>query len=303
MKNLKDLTIIIVTFNTPEKIILDCLRSINNNEVNILIIENSNNFSHKNKIKSEFSNVDIICTGKNLGYGKGNNFGFKHIKSEFALILNPDVICDKDFFHNISYVIKEVQDFSIIGCQYLSDKIFMPAGFFDKEKNEKFIKDFKDNNIKETTKVEWVTGCSMLLNLNKFENKEIFDKNFFLYFEEFDLCKSLIDKKMNIFTTSKLKINHLGFKSSLSEDQIENSEAINLRDWHYMWSSFYFYRKNFGYTYASKKLLGKLFKSFFKMVFYLITFQKENKNKYLYRFLGLFSSMIGKPSNFRGKLN
>ena len=50
----------------------------------------------------------------------------------------------------------------------------------------------------------------MLINLEKFSNKEIFDKNFFLYFEEFDLCRSLIKKGEKIFTATKLKIHHLG---------------------------------------------------------------------------------------------
>ena len=75
----------------------------------------------------------------------------------------------------------------------------MPAGFFDK-KNETFKKDFKNNNIEKLSKVEWVTGCSMLINLEKFNNKEIFDKNFFLYFEEVDLCKSVIDKGKYIYS-------------------------------------------------------------------------------------------------------
>ena len=40
MKNLNDLTVVIVTYKTSESIIIDCLKSINSN-VNILIIENS----------------------------------------------------------------------------------------------------------------------------------------------------------------------------------------------------------------------------------------------------------------------
>ena len=43
MKNLNDLTVVIVTFQTPEKIILDCLRSINK-DVKIIIVENSESF-------------------------------------------------------------------------------------------------------------------------------------------------------------------------------------------------------------------------------------------------------------------
>ena len=97
MQNLNDLTVLILTYRTPEKIILDCLKSLDKN-IKILIVENSNDFTHKNIIKHEFPNVKIICTGDNLGYAEGNNFGLKHVKTDYVLILNPDVICEKIFF-------------------------------------------------------------------------------------------------------------------------------------------------------------------------------------------------------------
>ena len=296
---MKNLTVVIVTYKTPEKIILDCLRSVNS-EVKVVIIENSENFNHKSKILSQFNNVEILCTGKNLGYGSANNYGISSAKTDYILILNPDVTCAKDFFSNISDLIFKTEDFSIIGCQYLHDDVFMPAGFFDKRKNNKFVKDFRNNNVKSLSKVEWVTGCSMLLNLKKFKKKEIFDQNFFLYFEEFDLCKSIIEDGKNVYSSSKLKIHHLGFKSSLGENETENLNAINVKDWHYMWSSFYFYKKNYGYAHASIKLLGKFVRSLFKMILYSITFKKNLKNRYLYRFLGLLNSVMGRPSDFRG---
>ena len=299
MKNLDDITAVVVTYKTSEKIIFDCLKSLDP-KVKIIIIENSSNFIHKKNVLSNFPNTKIVCTGDNLGYGKGNNFGLKLVKTNFALILNPDVVCADDFFSNLSELIIKVEDFSIIGCQYLYDNIFMPAGFFNKKKNNQFVKDFRNNNIKSLTKVEWVTGCSMLLNLKKFNTKNIFDQNFFLYFEEFDLCKSIIKAGKNIFTSNELKIHHLGFKSSVGENEIENLKAINIRNWHYMWSSFYFYKKNHGYMFALIKLSGKFLRSLCKMIYYSITFQKNLKNKYLYRFLGLLNSIVGKPSDFRG---
>ena len=300
MKNLDDLTVVIVTYKTSEKVIFDCLKSINPT-VKIFLIENSNYFTHEKSILLNFPNVKIFCTGSNLGYGKGNNFGLNLVKSNNALILNPDVICDKNFFNNLTEVVNETKDYTIIGCQYLNDKIFMPAGFFDKKKNETFKKDFKNNNIEKLSKVEWVTGCSMLINLEKFNNKEIFDKNFFLYFEEVDLCKSVIAKGENIFTSSKLKIHHLGFKSTENENFEDKISLNKLREWHWMWSSFYFYKKNFSYFYASYQMSGKLIKSFLKMIFYFMIFKKRERNKYLYRFLGLLNSFLNKPSNYRLK--
>ena len=299
MKNLNDLTVVIVTFQTPEKIILDCLRSINK-DVKIIIVENSETFSHEKAVNLEFFNVKILCTGKNLGYGKGNNFGLKQVKTDYALILNPDVICSENLFEKIPEVVNKIKNFAIIGFQYSYDDIFMPAGFFNEKKNSQFVEDFKNNKIDSISNVEWVTGCSMLLNLKEFKNKEIFDMNFFLYFEEFDLCKSLINSGKNIFTAKELKIHHLGFKSSIDEKKNDNSKMIKLKDWHYMWSSFYFYRKNYSYFYALKKFISKFLSSLFKMIFYSILFQKINRDKYLYRFLGLLNSMLGKSSNYRG---
>tara|TARA_B100000035_G_scaffold286834_1_gene271424 strand:+ start:829 stop:1728 length:900 start_codon:yes stop_codon:yes gene_type:complete len=299
MKNLDELTVVILTYNTPRKIILDCLSSIDK-RVKTLIVENSKIFNHESIIKSEFPNVKVICTGDNLGYAKGNNFGISHAKTDYVLILNPDIICDKDFFSNVISVSNEAKEFAIIGCQYLFDKVFMPAGFFDKKKNIEFVKNFREEKIDNLFNVDWVTGCSMLLNLKNFNDRNIFDQNFFLYFEEFDLCKSVLKKGKNIFTSKQLKVHHLGFKSSLNENQDENLIKINIKDWHYMWSSFYFYKKNYSYGYALLKIFGKFLKSFFKMIFYSITLQTNLKNKYMNRFLGLLNSMLGKPSSFRG---
>ena len=66
-----------------------------------------------------------------------------------------------------------------------------------------------------------------------------------------------------------------------------------------MWSTFYFYKKNYGYLFAIKKTSGKLLRSLFKVVFYTITFNKKMKSKYIYRFSGLLNSMIGKKSSYR----
>jgi len=294
-----NITAVIVTYHTSEKIILDCLNSINK-DIKVLIIENSNTFINKKQVLSKFKNVEIVCTGKNLGYGAGNNFGINLAKTDYVLILNPDVVCDEYFFTNAQKIIKETQDFTVIGCQYLFDKIFMPAGFFDDKKNKKFIKDYKNSLVDDLARVDWVTGCSMLINLKKFQDKNIFDENFFLYFEEFDLCKSLINKGEKVYTSKKLKIHHLGFKSSFN-DNSHHKEKINfLREWHWMWSTFYFYKKNFNYFYALNKVIGKFFKALFKIIFYSLINNQKEKGKYKYRFLGIYNALLSRPSKFRG---
>ena len=93
MYNKNDLTIVINTFNSDEKI-YSCLDSINQ-DYKILIIENSKNIKFKESIEKKYFNVFCELTGENLGYAKGNNLGLSKVKSSFALVLNPDTLMKK----------------------------------------------------------------------------------------------------------------------------------------------------------------------------------------------------------------
>ena len=297
MKKINNLTVIIVTYLTDKKILLNCLKSIDK-KIKVIIVENSKKFTNKNYFLKRFPNLEILCTGLNLGYGKGNNYGLIKVKTNYALILNPDIICKNGFFKKINKIIKKNNKFSIIGCQYSNKTKYLPAGFFDKKKHNIFQKNFSKLK-KKLIKVDWVTGCSMLINLKKFKNKEIFDRNYFLYFEEFDLCKSTNDKGGQVYSSSDLKVYHLGFKGSLGSKNSLKNEANKLRDWHWMWSYFYFYKKNYNYFYALIKISGKFFKSFLKAIIYTILFHKSERDKYLFRFLGLLFSILGLKSSYR----
>ena len=296
--NFFDLTILIVTFSTEKKILLNCLNSINR-KVKVIIVENSNNFKYKDFFISKFSNVKIYTTGKNLGYGEGNNFGLKLIKSKYVLILNPDTVLDKTFFDNIYSLLKN-NSFSIIGCS-TPDRDYIPGGYFEKKKNidlkKKYNKKFKLGLIK----VDWVSGHALLINKNNIPKIDIFDKNFFLYFEEFDLCKFLYRINKKVYLSKKLLVHHLGFKSSSFSNPESLKKLKKLREWHWMWSSFYFYKKNFNYLFALFIMSDKLLKSFFKLIFFTFTFDNQNRDKYLFRLLGLLSSMLGFKSFYRVK--
>ena len=288
-----NLSIIILTHKTELNILEKCLSSIDK-DVKILLIENSEKYINENYILNKYKNVSIFCTGDNLGYGGGNNFGLNKTNTKYALILNPDIICDQNYFINIKKYLDGKIDFSIIGSQYRDNESYAPAGFF--EKNLK-LKDAKFDNKYNLYKIDWVVGCSILINLEKFKNKSIFDESFFLFFEEFDLCKSLKKNNENVYSSSDLIVDHLGYKSSTQFNKEENLNK--LRNWHYMWSYFYYHKKNDGYFKALKSSMGKLIRSFLKVIFFSIIFNNKKRINYLYRFLGLINSIIGKKSYFR----
>ena len=290
---LEDLTAVIVTYKTNTDILEMCLKAINLN-VKVIIVENSNNFEKTDHIKKYYPNVEIYCSGKNLGMGAGNNFGILKSKTRYVLTINPDTICSKEFFDNIKIYLNGNIDFSAIGTQYEENINTPPAYFFDDRKYNKNL----SVDINYLQKVDWVVGCSILFDLSKFENKKLFDENYFLFYEETDLCMRLKKKNKNVYSSTKLIVNHLGAKGSLdgSDNEISN---IKIRNWHLMWSTFYYNKKNFGFTIAILKSLSPLFRSILKMIFFALTFNKKEFYKYSFRSFGLLSSIIGMKSWYR----
>jgi|TARA_B110000240_G_C13393155_1_gene407675 N-acetylglucosaminyl-diphospho-decaprenol L-rhamnosyltransferase len=268
------ITIVITSYKSDKKI-LSCLESIDR-QYKVIIIENSKDQSFKDKIEKQFANVECVVAGENLGYAKGNNLGLSKVKTKHALILNPDAILQKKTIENFFIAANKIKTFAIIA----------PA---IQESNA-------ESKIKSLTEVESVKGFAMFMNLEEFKSIGFFDKNFFIYMEEIDLCKRLVNKNKRIFLDPEIIVKHQG---GSSHDEEYNLEMELSRNWHWMWSSFYFSKKYNGYIFAllsfSKKLISSLFKSFF----YFITMNKEKRMIYFFRLSGLFNSIIGKTSWYR----
>ena len=275
---LNDLSIVIVTFRSEEKII-NCLNSIPEN-IKVIIVENSNNKSFKEKLENQFKNVECILTGDNKGYSIANNIGLKKVDSKYALVLNPDTVLEKNTITNFFETIKQVEDFWLIGPS--SNQIISN---FPTEKNILEVKNLK--------------GFAIFLNLHKFKNT-FFDENFFLYFEEIDLCRNVIQKGGKIYIAKNLIIRHEGASSVKKDKTIEIEKN---RNWHWMWSTFYYQKKYRGYFLAFLIIFPKLFSAILKTIYYQLIFNKDKRDIYFCRMSGIYNSMLGKKSWYRPSLD
>jgi GT2 family glycosyltransferase len=288
----QNLSVIIVTFKS-DHIIHHCINSIDK-EIEIIVVDNSNNKEFKKSIEEKYKNVRCILSTKNIGMGAGNNIGIRSTNKEFALILNPDVILEKDAINQIINASKIIDSFSVIAPTL--DEVQYPNYKLDYTKDHKFdpIKPFK---------VKSVDGYSMLLNLKKlkqFTDFNFFDENFFLYLENDDFCKRLQLINENIFVIPKSKIYHLGGQAV---DPKYKKEIELLRNWHWMWSKFYYNNKHYGYFNAIIKISNNLISAIIKFFFYSIIYDGYKRKIYQMRLSGLINSMIGKKSFFRAKLD
>ena len=108
------------------------------------------------------------------------------------------------------------------------------------------------------------------------------------------MCKRIKDVGGKIFVALNSKVQHSGKQAS------EHNLNIELcRNWHWMWSLFYYNCKHFGIRTAYKITITKFFSSIFKLLIAFIFFNKKNFLIHYYRLKGLLNAFLKKPAWLR----
>ncbi len=277
--NLENITFVIVTFKS-EKVIYECINSLPKDS-NKIVIENSKNIKLKQELENKYDNIEVIIN-ENIGMGGSNNIGIKKSKTKYAYIINPDVKFNNDTLEKLFEAADSISDFAVIS----------PISNDPNYPNYKRSNDTKIIN-ENIISVDYVDGFSMLINKEKFQEENFFDENFFLYLENTDLCLRVKKNDQNIYIIKNSIINHLGESSIVSKD------LEYLRNWHWMWSKFYFNKKHYGYLNALSKVILNLLSGMLKYILYSILFNSHKKKIYLMRVCGLYNSILGKKSWYR----
>ena len=266
-----DTTVIIVSYKSDH--LIEKNIEIFDKKTKIIIIDNSQNKNLKRNIEKNHENVTVILNF-NKGFGQAANLGAKLANTKYIFFCSPDNYVEKNAIHEIKKICKNLKD--EFGILILSE--------------EKEI-------ISKVIKIQKPSGALCFFTQRKiFLEMSGFDENFFLYYEDHDLIKRLLDKKCLIFKIPIRYTNLLGSHNKIYNYQVE----IN-RNWHYMWSMFYYKKKHYGYIYAFFTTLPIWIRSLIRI---MINFKKpEKKDLYLARFKGLYNSYKLKKSWFRPRID
>ena len=279
----EDVTVIIIGHKS-KSLILNYIKPIHE-KFKIIIIDNSDDFDLTDIIKKNYPNI-LIKNVKNDGYGAAINYGSKLVKTKYFLISNPDLTgINENSLNKFTQTAKKLNDkFSTLGPRY-------------EHANPKTL--IQSNKQIEISEFKVISGACMFFNKRNFEVIGGFDENFFMYLENDDLCKRLNDHNENIFIIPKSRIKHLGGKAVTEEYsyQVELS-----RNWHWIWSKFYFNKKHYGFLIALLSGFPTFLSAILKSMFYSFT-NKKKKDIYYHRALGYFNALLGRKSNFRVKID
>jgi GT2 family glycosyltransferase len=181
-----------------------CVRSIMRSTVldqRIIVVDNGPEGADHDRLADAVGpGVTTIASGDNLGYAAGNNLGIRHAladRPEFVWVLNPDTRVEPMTLAGLLAGAQEVPDAGIIGCRIHYDgepaRIWFDGGVVDRSRAgatthvNMGVADSKAGPS-VTREVDYVTGACMLVRRHMLEHVGLIPEEYFLYFEETELC-------------------------------------------------------------------------------------------------------------------
>ena len=240
------LSIIIIDFNSSQYI-ESCLKSLNgfapSLPYEIIVVDNASLENHLESYKQINHVVKTYRLDKNIGFGAANNFAVEQSTGEYILLLNPDTLIVDDSIDTMAKFLELHQEIGALTCLlYGKDKKTLQRHFFGKFqsllgltlRHYNYQKVEKD---KEFFYTDIVTGACLMIRRDLFKKVGRFDENIFMYLEDDDLCKRLVDYGYKNAVLNAAKIIHLEGKSSNRREKKK----------YYFASQNYYWQKHNGY--------------------------------------------------------
>jgi GT2 family glycosyltransferase len=214
----------------------------------LFLIDNS----PTNVLKSYFINdeIEFIFVGKNIGFGRAHNLVLNKLNSSYHLILNPDVVFEIEI---IPILIEQLKfDESV---SFITPKVVFPNNelqficrkhptFFDLINRKLrlstktiYKNEYRNQNLEKPFYPEFIHGCFMFFKTTDFKALNGFDKRYFLYLEDADICRKIDKDGKKILYFPSVQITHQHQKGS--------SKSVKLFLYHFSSAIKYFLKWGF----------------------------------------------------------
>ena len=156
-----------------------------------------------------------------MGFGKAHNAALFREESYYHLFLNPDAFLSEEFFLKAVEVFSENKNTVLVGPRGINEEekdLFLAKRYprlsvlFARGLNNRFLINLLKQEIEKYTyqdkedssgfPVQHLSGCCLLGKTDVLKKIGGFDEKYFMYFEDFDLCRRIAEHGEVIYFTS-----------------------------------------------------------------------------------------------------
>jgi GT2 family glycosyltransferase len=232
-----DFSIIIINYKTKE-LTADCLDSIFSHltgQFEVLLVDNASNDGSFEFFSKEYGQrVRVFSSKDNLGFSGANNLAAKAAKGDVLLFLNSDTLIDCDILPKLKSAL------SASGVGIVGPKLLLPDGQEQAFASGSFpsVSGLVFSRLRKAKAVsgpDWISGAALAIRSDLFWRLRGFDEDYFMYFEDIDLCRRAKDIGLDVRTVEDVAVTHL----------VSRSPSPKRKDFYYRSQDLYF-RKHSG---------------------------------------------------------
>jgi GT2 family glycosyltransferase len=275
---LQDVTIVIVTFNSAH-----CLPDLGRHLAvcpHIILVDNGSDDGCSQLALNHLPQAQVIALPANLGFGAANNRALEKVKTPFALLLNPDCEITTEAIQRLLQTAHQWPDAAMVAPQLLQAN-------GAPEVNYRWPHLLWHSQGPAVTDgpacVGFICGAAMLLRVAAFEN-QFFDEQFFLYYEDDDLCMRLFNQGQAMLIDPAAVAIHRSRGSVRGKSPLR-SEYI--RGYHHAQSKLIFAAKHSSYAAAQRLRRELIWKTSLALPLRLVLFSPMLIARMLGRWTGV----------------
>jgi len=200
---------VVVTYHTPAQTLQSCLASLKQNHVNdIEVVDNGRDAAVQSIAQH---NAAGYQARPNRGFATAANTGAANLSTPYLLFLNPDAILPPQACYTAQTYLNTHPHIAVIGLLLSS-----PDGYPEQHSFGDTVTPLSLLTRKLSTrslptrpiKVGWVSGGALLIRHDVFLQLHGFDPQFFLYWEDVDLCRRVRQLGRDIVLLPQVKVMH-----------------------------------------------------------------------------------------------
>lgn len=208
---------------------LDSLTALDYPNYRVLLLDNKSPDESGAQLASQFPEIAYLQSQRNLGFAGGCNLGAKYCMAqgaEWLWFLNNDTRVPPDALTTLMDSTALHLNGGVFGAM-----VYDQAGNFHSDAGigtldylrGKALMRIKPVNQSAPVACAWISGCNMLMHSSVFQKTGGFDEDFFLYWEDIDLCQRIREQGLSCYLVPKANIEHLGNASTTDDKSIWRS--------------------------------------------------------------------------------
>ena len=243
------IAVVIVSWNTAD-LLADCLRglpSAADEPLDVIVVDNAS--SDDSVAKARALGARVIANAANAGYARANNQGWRaaDAQADVVVLLNSDTLVPAGALGRLAAALRADDGCGACGPQLrLPDGRPQPFGFGGdptpayllmrtwRRLLGRSMHDWGDNTARD---VEWTSGACLALRREALERVDGLDEDFFMYFEDVDLCRRVRQAGWRVCRVPEATVTHIGGQSLRLNPAARKAYGQSLR---------LFYKKHFG---------------------------------------------------------